>query len=347
MKLLIWIVCLILSTVTATAADGFKEFEFGDSVQTTINKGEDLCRFGKEQKNTRWSWISEIECTDYLFNGNIKVKLYFQFADDELVKIYVVSRNIKNYFLIRKPDHNYLVPRSSKDSRKNLANLADQLLFKDKVHQLGDEYRYTTFFFDGQWEWEYYYVNKGYEKSEKDRKNDLLEDESEGGVKGWKKFNFGDQTSVIKEKLQGMCSSLQVTSGQENSEMLLCQDFLFLDKKIVVLFLFQSAELVKIELLLTPDWYETLLPLLKKKYGTPYSELTENRLYYPYIEFPKANIVLNFKRSDNSQTEINLVLKYLKEGYQDEDLFKLQEEKKVESPKTKEQGKTEKILESI
>lgn len=333
----------VIWAAAATAADGFREFNFGDSLASTQKKGEGLCRFGEEKQNTRWTWISETECIDYSFKGKIKVKLLFQFADDELVKIFVISKDIKDYIEFRYSNYNYLVPILDSENKAN-TNMSEQRLIQDKVHQLGDEYRYTTFFHNGKWEWEYYYEKKGYRRQELTRREKQLEKENELGVEGWKKFKFGDNTSTLKDKLEGMCSSLEVVSGDDLSEMLTCKEFSFLNQKIDVLFLFQSDALAKIELILDQSMYQTLLPLMKKKYGAPYLELVKNQRYHPYIEFPASNVVLVHKKRDG---KVATALKYLRTGYKDADRFKAKTKDKNRSSDLPKKGKTEMILDSI
>ena len=154
--ILIFLVFFLLVSNTF-AADGYSVFDFGDSLETTLNKGKELCRFGEMKKDTRWLWKSYLDCSGFRFKRGTYVKLFFHFSDDHLVKIYVVSKVIKDYFLIRYPEHNYLVPLMEKKPSKRMKNLADDLIFRDKVHVLGKEYRYLTFFYKGGWEWEYLY----------------------------------------------------------------------------------------------------------------------------------------------------------------------------------------------
>lgn len=343
LRSVIFLLSLFFWAGNVSAAEGFREFRFGDSAATTLRRGEGLCQFSETKQHTRWNWITELECADYPFKRNVSAKILFEFAEDELVKIFVISKNIQNYLLTRYPTHSYLVPINGDDRKKDV-NLAEQRLFRDKVHQLGDEYRYTTFFHEGNWEWEYYYEKGGHQKQESSRRKKQLEKEQEQGVEGWKKFIFGDSTSTIKEKLQGMCTSVEVVSGGNRNEMLTCHEFSFLEKKIPVMFYFQSDVLVKIELSLDRSLFPTLLPLMKKKYGTPYLELEKNQRYYPYIEFPASNVVLVHNKKGG---KVSLVLKYLHKNYRDADRFEVNGTKKDAPVKSEKKGRSEKILDSI
>jgi hypothetical protein len=337
------LLCLIWNL--AFAADGFREFRFGDSLDTIKNTGQRLCSFGEVTKHSRWPWRTLIDCKGYRFKKDTPVALYFQFADDKLVKIHVVSRDIPNYYLIRYPEFNYLFPKINQSLSASSSNLADRLLFKDKVHQLADEYRYLTFYHEGKWEWEYIYQHKSYVHDEERRVRNLLEEEAEAGVKGWNKFKFNDSQEAIKDKLVGMCSALAVESGS-GVESIKCGDFIFLDTKIEVYFIFETSGLVKIELKLPTDWYDQLSPMLKKKYGLPYLELTNNTLYYPSIEFPEASVVLAYKNGPNAAHGVWLTLKYIKKGYADKDQVSIQKKESKKSDTTP-SSKLDRILDSI
>lgn len=345
-KTLYLILSLILCSAWkhAFAANGFREFRFGDSLDTVRKTGEKLCSFGEVTRHSRWPWRTSIDCRGFAFKRNISALLYFQFAEDKLVRIHVVSTEIPNYFLIRYPEHNYLLPKVRAKSTDAAPNLADRLLLEDKVHKLADEYTYLTFYYEGNWEWEYIYQQKNYPRDEAQRVRELLEEESEAGVKGWNKFKFDDSQEMIKDKLEGMCSALTVESGS-GVEYIKCADFVFLDTKIEIFFFFQGSGLVKIELKLPNDWYEQLLLALKKKYTLPYLELVENPLYYPSIEFPKASVVLAYK-SDPGSGKVWLTLKYLKKGYTDKDQVsdsKNEKKKMEEIPSSKQ----ERLFDSI
>ncbi|MBU2515622.1 hypothetical protein KJ966_30260 [bacterium] len=338
----------ILFSGVLSAANGFREFQFGDSYKEVMDSGKELCKFGELEKHTRWNWKSELDCKGYLFKENTRTRLIFQFSDDELVKIFVVSKDIKDYFLIRNPEYNYLLPLKPSTLNPTSTNLADKLLFKDKVHYLGDEYRYTTFFHKGEWEWEYLYEKKGNQRDDIRRKEKQLEEEMEGGVIGWSKFKFDEPESEIKMKLEGMCSSISVLSGGGVDQLLQCNDYVFLDKKIAVLFFFKESGLMKIELKLTGEWYDLLLESLKRKYGFPYLELDKNDYYYRSIEFPKANVILAYKSGENGNDSVWLSLKYVKEGCEDEDQVQIQMRQKGKTkPEELKKTKTERVLDSI
>ena len=345
MKWLVGIIFFLFSANGILAADGFREFKFGESLDSIQNTGRRLCQFGREVKHTRWPWISRIDCKGYRFKGDIKARLFFEFANDELVKIIVVSKDIKNYLLLRHPEFNYRLPLKTSQEGTGTSNLADALLFKDKVHQLGDEYTYTTFFYEGKWEWEYVYEKSGNREDERRRKKNLLEDEEEAGVSGWDKFKFGESEEVIKGKLEGMCSKIEVVSGTE-IDTVFCSDFTFLNRKIGVFFSFDDTGLAKIELKLTSDRYSELLPLLKRKYGLPFLELEKNEFYYPAIEFPGANVVMAYKRDSGEKGEVWLALKYMKQGYEDLDQTTIKEKMKSEQDRVP-RTKSERIMDSI
>ncbi|MBU3918109.1 hypothetical protein KKA14_21475 [bacterium] len=340
--------CLIfvLLISNAFAADGFSVFEFGDSVEMTLNKGKELCRFGEMKKDTRWLWKSYLDCSGFKFKEGIHAKLFFQFSDDQLVKIYVVSKDINDYFLIRYPEHNYLVPLVEKMPDKRMKNLADELLFQDKIHILGNEYRYLTFYYKGGWEWEYLYEKRRNKEDEKKRKQKQLENEVGGGLTGWSGFNFDDTSEMVKQKLNGMCSSIKVSLEGQKGGSIRCNDFEFFEKKIIVMFGIADGKLVTIELKLEQDWYQVLVPLLKKKYGLPYVELTKNELYFPYLEFPKVNLVLSHFRDSLEENKVQVSLKYRKEGFLDPERVKDAEGKK-ENLGEKKERKLERIMDRI
>jgi hypothetical protein len=345
MRWLIWSAILILSGSHVFAADGFREFDFGESPDEIQKVGRAHCSFGKIEKHTRWEWIKRVDCKGYRFKGKTKARLFFEFSDDELVKVFVVSRVIKDYFLIRYPEFNYRLPLKSPSNHSSISNLADKLILKDKVHRLGDEYRYTTFHYAGKWEWEYMYERKGNPDDERRRRIELLEDEEESGVGGWDKFKFKETEEAIKDKLAGMCSNIKVLSGSDLGSVT-CDDFTFLEKKIGLLFFFDDEGLVKIELKLTPDWYPKLLPLLKRKYGLPFLELKENELFFPAIEFPKANVALAHKKDGAVSKDVWLALKYIRQGYEDTDQTTIRQKLKSK-PDRAPRSKSEKILDSI
>ncbi len=336
---------MILTCFQVFAADGFREFKFGESPETIQEVGLKLCRFGKVTQHTRWEWIKRLDCTGYKFKGAIKARLFFEFSEDELVKIYVVSKHIEDYFLIRDPEFNYRVTLKPALKKSGSTNLVDNLLFKDKVHRLGDEYRYTTFFYQGNWEWEYMYERKGNRDDERRRRTDLLDDEEESGVSGWDKFDFGEVEADIKSKLEGMCSNISVTSNGD-LDSITCDDFVFSGEKIRVIFLLDQAGLGKIELQLTSEWYAKLLPLLKRKYGLPFLELKKNNYYYPAIEFPKANVVMAYKRDNSDAQQVWLTLKYMRQDYEDKDQTNFRKKAK-DGPDAIPRTKSEQLMDSI
>ncbi len=342
----ILLIFLLSFSFSLYGADGFREFSFGDSPDEIMNAGQEVCRFSDLEKHTRWEWKSHLTCRNYPFTKKKKAYLAFEFIEEELVKIWILSKEIKEFFLIRYPEYSYLTPLKKPDTKGELLNLKDRLLKKDKVHRLGKEYRYTTFFYKGKWEWEYYYEKKGNPKDEQRLIRNQLEKELEAGVVGWNKFKFDDSETETKRNLEGMCSNITVVTGGNNDQQLQCDGFVFLDKKVTIFFNFVATGLVKIELKLTEDWYDSLLNSLKRKYGLPYLELTKNSYYYPSLEFPKDNVVLAFKYYSNESSEASLSLKYLKEGYIDKD--QVQTKRKIKGKETPiKKTKSEKLLDSI
>lgn len=336
---------IVLSSV-AIAADGFRVFEFGDDVETVLTKGQSLCRFDEVYKDTRWPWKSYVECRGFDFKDGILVKLYFDFTDMNLVKILVVSKDIPEYKLLRNGDHKYLVPLAQRSDPSSLKNVADRLILRDKVHKLKGEFKYTTFFYNGNWEWEYQFEKPGNEEEEKSRKQEQQEDEKEKGLTGWTKFEFGDSNEKTKQKLEGMCTAIKVISGKQNTEVVRCSDFVFLKNKVTAQFTHQDSKLVKVELLLNSDWYDRLLPLLKKKYGFPYIEVAKSKIYHPYIEFPRVNVVMSHKPDPSLEKPIWVSLVYLQDGYDDVEIEETQSKGKT-SPIDEKQSALEEIIDSI
>lgn len=343
--LMVLMACL-LCIHTLQAADGFREFQFGDSPAVVERISRGLCQYGGTIANTRWHWKSRAVCRDYRFKEDTTATLYFFFSEDELTRIHVVSRYIPDYLLLRHSNYQYLTPKTPPAGESQTSsNLADRLLYKDNIHQLGDEYRYITFFHEGRWEWEYIFELKGHAEAEAKRKKEVLEEEAEAGIAGWNQFNFNESQSAVKEKLEGVCSQMEINPGTR-IDTLWCKEYPFLEEKIDLFLIFASGGLSMIELRLSTEWYETLVPLLKKKYGMPYRELKDNDIYYPSIEFPKANVAMIYKRSSDQKDGLFVVLKYLKRGFEDVDL----RWKKGKAPgKEDEQARGEKqrILDSI
>ncbi|MCP4757221.1 MAG: hypothetical protein GY866_40680 [Proteobacteria bacterium] len=327
------------------AVDGFRDFEFGDTSDTVFEKGSKLCRFGKLKSDTRWPWKSYLSCSDFVFKKKVKATLYFQFSDDDLARIYVVSKDIDNYFLIRHSRKDRLLPLSRPKSRRSVENLADDLIVQDQVHVLENEYRYTTFFHEGTWEWEFVYADTDAIRKDRIKEQEQLEEEVDKGVKGWRKFVFDDSDETIKEKLEGICSQTKLFSGIQARKNIYCSSFPFMEKKIDVLFGFVEDKLVKIELKLQLDWYKRLLPLLKKKYGQPYTELPDNKFYFPYIEFPEDNILMSHKVEELSPDKVWVSLKYLNAGFIDD--LELGVEKKTKKKLRKKKSTSEKLMDNI
>ncbi len=341
-KFIIFLVFFLMVS-NAFAADGYRFFKFDDSSETILKKGKKACQFGKVKKDTRWPWKSYLDCSGFRFKKGIYAKLFFHFTNDRLVKIYVVSKEIENYFLIRYPEHSYLVPLVEDNPGKQMKNLSDKLILQDNVHVLGKEYQYLTFFYKGSWEWEYLYEMDRNKRREKERRQKQMRDEEGKGLTGWSGFYFDDTSELVKQKLDGMCSSIKVSMEGQKKGMIRCNDFEFLEKKITVMFNIMNEKLVTIELKLEQDWYDALVPILKKKYGRPYAELTRNELYFPYLEFPKVNLVLFHFR--DSLDKVWVSLKYFKEGYFDFERVKNTKNKK--GTPVDAQIKTKKMIDAI
>ena len=348
MKLVLLLSFILLYIPTALAVDGFSNFKFGDEPEEVTEKASGLCELGSLTKDTRWNWKSYLTCRNYKYRG-IQTFLYFEFSEEELAKIFVISKEIKDYFLIRRPEFGLLLPLKAEARRAGAINLADRLAVRDKVFEIEPGYFMTNFFYDGVWEWELMYIKSGYAKNEKNLMEDQLDDEEDEGVKGWKEFDFEEDTvETVREKLEGQCKQIKllISRASRNKRSLMCTEYLFVDKKVNVDFLFENLKLVRIEIPLEKEMYNDVLPKLKEKYGLPYTELGVNDLYYPYIDFPKANISLTHKIDPNDENNVILALRYVKEGYVDEEQLKLREAQKKPKVKSK-KSKGTLILESI
>lgn len=338
---------LFLLTPLLFAVDGLNEFEFDDTIEQVQETAMGKCTIGQVHKSTRWGWKTFLDCNGYKFKKGVNVYLLFEFADGNLTRIYAVSKKIDDYLSFRYPHqyYNYLLPMKNVNSQHGSSNLADQLIYMDKVHQLGDQYIYTTFFHKGKWEWEFRYERSNHKKVEKRFKVEQLEDEQEKGVRKWNSFTFDDTYDRVQKEIEGLCSETKITSDLDTKKYIDCLDFTFIGEKVKIRFGFIQLKLVKVELELKRKWYGILLPILKKKYDFPYTELKENRLYYPYIEFPDKNVKL-FHRLENNSETVFVSLRYLKEGVEDTDQYK-----NIEKPKKKVfkkiKSREEKIMDNI
>ena len=312
------------------AADEFKEFSFGDSSKEVRLAGSRRCQFSEVTHDSRWTWKSYINCTGYHYKGT-KAQIFFEFVKDELVKFSVVSKQIPYYFLVRNPNLVIKTPVTEKKIKKEL-NLADELMLKDKVHVFDESKQLIYFFYQNKWEWELTFFDRLYHKKSHERELDQLQTEVDQGLKEWKGFAFEDPLQMIKDKLGGLCSStnIRVVGSDQKRKILQCLEFPFSGEQVTVEFLFSDLTLQQIEVLLETKWYLKLLKPLKKKYGTPYSELEKNPLFYPYLDFTKMNILLAHRYSDDNPDNVIVFLRYIKEGYSnpDDDQKAIHDEKK-------------------
>ena len=119
-----------------------------------------------------------------------------------------------------------------------------------------------------------------------------------------------------------------------------------MNNKIDVLFSFDNNLLINIELQFELNWYETLLPLLKRKYGLPYSELEKNDYYYPYIDFPEKNILLIHRITSSPEKKVLVALIYYKEGFLDKRDLR-GEIGKEKTPDEKQRERSNQILDTL
>jgi hypothetical protein len=313
----IWIpLCLMMFAGSALATEGFRVFHFGDSYQTVIGKGESLCEFGPLQQDSRWFWKTTVTCNGFDFKDGVRVNLYLDFSDDRLVRVVVVSGDIADYQLVRRAQerYRYLLPINPGFKHKPLINLADRLVLEDQVHQLGPGQRYITFHHQGSWEWEFIYEDIEALTRDQVRERRILENEAGQGLAGWNRFVFGDSSETIQIKLEGLCTDMRFSAGLTRTKSLFCRQFPFVEIRLEAVFHFLEDELVNIELQFPSEWYPILLNELKQKYRQPYLELTENKYYYPYIEFPAKNVILHHFSDPGEDNRIGVALKYHQEG---------------------------------
>ncbi|MCP4295765.1 MAG: hypothetical protein GY786_09180 [Proteobacteria bacterium] len=341
-KAIILITFLFVCLVPGYSVTGFSIFSFGDSPTEISRKGEPFCTFDPVKKDTRWFWKSYLVCTDYNYKG-VHTKLFFEFFDEELVKIYVVSRDIKDYFLIRHPQEGFLVPLEIGNKASKGSNLADELIFKDKEYLVAPGQKLTHFFFDKKWEWEVSFEDSDYERTNLNNMESQLEDEQEKGLDVWNNFKFDTPVEEIKSQLQSQCSKveMQISTNVVGRRNFICLEYLFIQQKVQVIFSFMEDKLVQIKLLLPYENYDTYSPLLKKKYGMPYTELEKNKIYHPFIDFPQKGVTL----AHNPLDPKHIYLRYQKEGFVDKDELMQVEEKKKALKNTK--SKDEVILDNL
>lgn len=310
---------VFLFGVVVALGGGFDVFHFDDAPDEVMDSGKNRCSFDRLQMDTRWPWKSYLSCTDYDFKG-VKTKLYFEFNNNELQAVYVVSIDIADYRLIKHLKPKHLVAKN-KGSKKLSSNLADQLIFQDKVYVFDKGKQRTDFFYNGKWEWELKFSDLYQIESDLDRQKSLLKNEEDGAVTEWKNYSFGEKPDITKSKLEGFCEKLEASTfeGSDGNKLFVCKGYPFVEQKIQVRFLFFKDALVKIELDLDPKWYETLLPQLKTKYGKPYIELYQSRLFYSFIEFPKFNVVMRHKIDPQSQG-LRVYLEYSSQEFMNSNL---------------------------
>jgi hypothetical protein len=323
MKILLklWLFFLIgFGGIGSIDASVFLDFAYGDSPEQVREKASGKCRTLPIETDNRWRWRSQMKCENLVYK-KVRTTVYFQFSHQELSRVVVISKNIPNYFLIRNPRNTYLLPRQqSGASDQAETNLQDKLIFRDKVHYQSPDQKLTYFFYKGNWEWELLFEQSGYHKKERQEIRAQLEKESGKGGKGWKVFQFNNSPREIRGKLEGICSKINLDEKRifQGIKTLKCRGFSFLDQKISVYFKFYEEKLTTINLVLNPSFYKTVLPLIKKKYGTPYVEFKADADYYPYILFPQDSITLHHKvLSDTVDQGVKLILQYVRKGYVD------------------------------
>ena len=210
-------------------------------------------------------------------------------------------------------------------------------------------YKYINFLHDGSWQWEFVYEDIQFLQEDIEKQENQLAEEADKGLTNWNDFLFDEDDQAIEKKLEGFCSARKTIAALNTRKVIHCSDFKFMNAKIDVFFGFESDGLVSIELNFEPKWYETLLPLLKKKYGdpgSPYSELKKNDSYYPYIEFQEKNILLIHKVGLPPKNEVSVSLFYYKEGYLEKK--ELQGDAgKEKTPNEKVREKTKQLLDSL
>ncbi len=341
-KAIILTTFLFLFPVPGYSATGFSIFSFGDSPTEIKSNGNPFCTFNSLKKDTRWFWKSYLYCTDYNYKG-VHTKLFFEFFDDELVKIYVVSKDIKDYFLVRHPQEGFLIPLEKGDKTSKASNLADDLIFRDKEYLVAPGQKLSHFFFDNKWEWEISFEDSDYESTNSDKMESQLEDEQEKGLDGWNNFKFDTPLEEIKSLLQSQCSKIemQISPNVVGRRNFICSEYLFIQQKIQVIFSFVEDKLVQIKLLFPYENYDTYSPLLKKKYGVPYTELEKNKIYHPFIDFPQTGVTLAHDPLDPK----HIYLRYQKEGFVDKDELMQVEKKKKALKKSK--SKDEVIIDNL
>ena len=336
-----------LFLVNQTTAQVFQDYSYGDSAEQIREIIGDKCQIQPVKKDTRWEWRSQMGCYNFDYKG-INSVIYFQFSDEDLNRISIVSKKIPNFFLFRDAKNRYLLSKAPlSDLTENSNNLVDKLIFQDKVHYQKDGQKLTYFFYKGEWEWELLFEKEGYQKNEKRQIREQLKEESKKGVKGWKSFQFNLSSRDIRTRLEGLCSKISHDKKAvfQGIKRLVCHDFSFLDQKISINFKFYDNKLVTINLLLPTSFYQTLLPLLKEKYGTPYIEYENDQDYYPYIIFPANNLELCYIKSQTQKALLSL--KYIKKGYIDPVEIKQFKEKTDKKRLKKIKSKSEVIMDNI
>ncbi|PCI30421.1 MAG: hypothetical protein COB67_01885 [SAR324 cluster bacterium] len=302
------------------ALSGFLDFKFGDNPGEIQSIGSKYCQFNQLNQDTRWFWKSTLNCTGFSFKG-VNTNLYFEFFDDELVKVIILSKEIPNYFLIRQRDRALLIPMRPVTGKNQVRNLADDLIFRDQVHQMDTGQKLTQFFYKRSWEWEMIFEDSDYQEINQEKMEDQLDEEEEAGLKGWKEFKFDTPLAKIRKQLEGLCNRLQIEVSAEviGRKNLRCYEFPFIGQKVTMLFSFTDDKMAQIKFLFPASYYQKLLPLLKRKYGIPYTELDQNELYYPYIKFPKVWVTL----AHAPQKPQQVYLRYQKEGFRDTEEAKM------------------------
>lgn len=338
---------IFLFLINQAIAAVFQDFSYGDSPKQIQRKIKEKCQLQPLQMDTRWKWRSHVRCLNFNYKG-VNSTIYFQFSDNDLNRISIVSKEIPNFFLLRDTTNRYLLSKATISNLKQPTNnLIDKLIFQDKVHYQKDGKKLTYFFYKGAWEWELLFEKEGYKKTEKKKIQKQLEEESPKGLKGWKGFDYGLSSRDLRTRLEGLCSKISIDKEAvfQGIKGLICHDFSFLDQKITVILKLYDEKLVTINLLLPTSFYQSLLPLLKEKYGMPYVEYKNDPDFYPYILFPAHSIELKYIKKQSQK--MILSLKYIKKGYIDPVEVRTFKEKVDKKKLKKIKSKSEVIMDNI
>lgn len=295
----------------------FNQFEFEDSPETITSKYQDQCTFTKQFDDFQWLWIKKLECKNFKYK-RVNTKLIFEFSTNKLVRVHIVSIDIKNFFLIREKS-NLLVSKKRNQFGSKIKGYNNSLL-EDRIHKYGDHKTLTYFYYKNNWEWDLVFEDPDYVEEERQKQKEQLENYKDKGLKGWANFNFDDTVNRVKENLEGLCAELEIDNKKylSGKKIMNCKQFPFAKEKINLDLVFKDLKFVEAILHLNSQNYKKLLPLLKRKYGKPYQEAFETMDHYPFIYFSRFNILMTFQSKLQSDHEKQLILKYSKVGYFDD-----------------------------